>query len=33
MQAHPFLRPALDANELAAVGLVDQAIDALLKLN
>jgi HK97 gp10 family phage protein len=33
MQAHPFLRPALDANELAAVGLVDQAIDSLLKLN
>lgn len=33
MKAHPFLRPALDANELAAVGLVDQAIDSLLKTN
>lgn len=33
MKAHPFLRPALDANELAAVGLIDQAIDSLLKLN
>jgi HK97 gp10 family phage protein len=33
MKAHPFLRPALDANELAAVGLIDQAIDTLLKPN
>lgn len=31
MKAHPFLRPALDANELAAVGLVDQAVGSLLK--
>lgn len=31
MKAHPFLRPALDANELAAAGLVDQAIGSLLK--
>jgi HK97 gp10 family phage protein len=33
MKAHPFLRPALDANELAAVSLIDQAIDSLLKTN
>lgn len=33
MKAHPFLRPALDANELAAVGLVDQAVGSLLKSN
>lgn len=30
-KAHPFLRPALDSNELAAVGLIDMAIDSLLK--
>jgi hypothetical protein len=28
---HPFLRPAADAEELAAIGLIDQAIDAALK--
>jgi hypothetical protein len=28
---HPFLRPALDMNELAAIGLIDQAIEAALK--
>jgi hypothetical protein len=28
---HPFLRPALDANQLAAIGLLDQAVDAALK--
>jgi hypothetical protein len=28
---HPFLRPALDANELATIGLIDQGIDAALK--
>lgn len=28
---HPFLRPALDANELAAVGMIDQGIEAALK--
>lgn len=33
MQAHPFLRPALDSSELAAVGLIDQAIETLLKPN
>lgn len=33
MKAHPFLRPALDANEVAAVGMLDQAIGAMLKLN
>lgn len=31
MQAHPFLRPALDTNEVAAIGLADEAIDAVLK--
>lgn len=30
-QPHPFLRPAADAEELAAIGLIDQAIDAALK--
>lgn len=33
MKAHPFLRPALDSSELAAVGLIDQAIDILIKPN
>jgi hypothetical protein len=28
---HPFLRPALDANEVAAIGLLDQGIEAALK--
>jgi len=28
---HPFLRPALDANEVAAIGLLDQSIEAALK--
>lgn len=28
---HPFLRPALDTNQIAAIGLVDQAIGAVLK--
>lgn len=31
MQAHPFLRPALDAKELDAVALVDQAIQSVLE--
>jgi HK97 gp10 family phage protein len=31
MQAKPFLRPALDMNEVAAIGLVDQQIDSVLK--
>jgi len=30
MQAKPFLRPALDVNEVAAIGLVDQQIDDAL---
>lgn len=28
---HPFLRPAADSSELAAIGLIDQAIEAALK--
>ncbi len=31
MKAHPFLRPALDSQEVTAVGLIDQAVDAILK--
>lgn len=31
MKAHPFLRPALDANEVAAIGLVDQEIESALQ--
>ncbi len=31
MQPPPFLRPALDANELAAIGLLDQQIDLALQ--
>jgi HK97 gp10 family phage protein len=27
MQAHPFLRPAADTNEIAAIGLIDQQIE------
>jgi HK97 gp10 family phage protein len=30
MKAHPFLRPAVDANEVAAIGLIDQQIEAAL---
>lgn len=28
---HPFLRPALDANELAVIGLIDQQIETALQ--
>ncbi|WP_036170346.1 HK97-gp10 family putative phage morphogenesis protein [Massilia sp. 9096] len=31
MKAHPFLRPAVDANEVAAIGLIDQQIEAALQ--
>jgi hypothetical protein len=28
---HPFLRPALDTNEIAVIGLLDQAVEVTLK--
>ena len=31
MQAKPFLRPAVDADEVAVIGLVDQQINAALQ--
>jgi HK97 gp10 family phage protein len=31
MQAHPFLRPAVDSNEVAAIGLIDQQIEAAIQ--
>jgi HK97 gp10 family phage protein len=31
MQAKPFLRPAMDANEVAAIGLVDQQIENVIQ--
>lgn len=31
MAPKPFLRPALDANEVTAIGLIDQAVEAALK--
>lgn len=30
MQAKPFLRPALDANEVAAIGLLDKEIESVI---